>query len=149
MLFTIISLWHLGFTFSTDMKWNDHIELVARSAALQGWFISCQHFSLSETILNIRTLTIRLRIEYFCLTWSGCLGIDHGIPHRIQGTVYIVMPEISTHHQSDELSSQVHATCEFKHTQGPIVLLFKQLRSIQIIYFLALIPSGILFRIIA
>ena len=76
---------HLGLTFSSDGKWNNHINNILTSAAKILGVMRKVKYKLSRKCLNQIYFThLRPLLEYACIVWDGCTLYDKELLEKIQ-----------------------------------------------------------------
>ena len=64
---------HLGVTFSSDCKWNKHIDNIVKTTSMMVSSMRKLKFILNRDTLNkIYIVFIRPHLEYACELWDGC-----------------------------------------------------------------------------
>ena len=64
---------HLGITFSSNVKWSDHIDNICKSALKEINVVKKLKYTLSRSALNkIYNTFILPLLEYACEVWDGC-----------------------------------------------------------------------------
>jgi len=126
----------LGVQISNNLKWNEHIMSLAKSASRKLGFLNrCRRFFKSHQVLQIYKTFIRPCIEYCCQVWGGAYGIALQLLDKIQRRAIRIIrnPRLtkdldSLQHRRDvaELCvfyRMVHGKCsaELKETIPPFV----------------------------